>query len=1079
MPTYRIQTDKGTYDIEADREPTMEEAMAAIGGQSAPAAAAPDASVSRMMRDPANRPTPAEAPQAPAQSAMQRFGDSVGAMGGMGGAQTGIIPQANAQSQAVYDKSLGSGLRTGAAQVPYLAAMAVPGGQGVGASGMLTSMGIRGGAMGAAYLANRAIEGEAPKLSEAAKQMVIGGMPIPQAATGPILSLATARNLGTGAMLGGGTMLAANAAEQALDDQPMTWDRYKASAKDAILPAIIGSAATGIGGKLQQMAKVQSEVEAGKAAAAELGMTDPMLGDVLPKRYGEMQQKVVAGSPEMAAKQAAARAPMVKAMLGIIGDAPKNEEIATQLQPIIGKLDALDAQYAKAQDRLQAAQKAMTEAKAATQLDPVQRANIIKGAQAETMAAIQDQAKAHIAQVAMADSIGTQTGHAEAVQDIVKKTFGARSQIASDMMAATGIPKEAAVIGQNELLTAATTALGEDANTVAGKSILETIKNWGSKGPQDAAATQQMSLQEMARKAAAQGKTEITAEEARAMLGAPKGQVYMPGQTVAQPANALSPVTDQKYLTLEDFRRLRDGISEGFYGKVDTNALNNAERLAGKAYSAMSDAHVGEIAKQFPDAVEPYNQFRAFWRDTSKIRDSDFGRALLRGEVSDSTIGAMANKLASGQEDEIRNFKRFVDTIKEQNPDVANAAMATMGSAVGNSFKQAAYDAASGGTDYRKLGNLLQSYASKKDAAFPVELFRMGDKETIAGWQKALRQFKPDDLTPSAVRSVMESPQIQTVLQTGGKDLPETMRVKLAEAAFNKRVGDAIALRQAGALQPARQAFAEAEKHANAAGIDAATARAAVDEAENNPIFSVFRGKGGYRLSNEAEKVDGSGTITDLVGNMKASEARTFMSKLREEKPDLADMVERRVLANTMKSFIGTEPSVPGELYRMKSDEVRRFFNPPSGETDTAASKLAAVIGNDRMSKLRRFAEGVSAINEGERAGKVAAKIPDTLVESARFGRTAATGSTQAGSSLATLIKRGQQWVGEKRFNLLSAALLDDGWMNSVNRSSGNIAEALGSLPAQKSYLLLQDARILGELGADPNKQQTNNTKKP
>lgn len=38
MPTYRIETDQGTFDIDADREPTQEEALKAISGSGEPAA---------------------------------------------------------------------------------------------------------------------------------------------------------------------------------------------------------------------------------------------------------------------------------------------------------------------------------------------------------------------------------------------------------------------------------------------------------------------------------------------------------------------------------------------------------------------------------------------------------------------------------------------------------------------------------------------------------------------------------------------------------------------------------------------------------------------------------------------------------------------------------------------------------------------------------------------------------------------------------------------------------------------------------------------------------------------------------
>lgn len=948
-------------------------------------------------------------------------------------------------------------------KMPYVAPMVVTG----AGLPMAMAAGVRALAGGGAYLASKGIEGETPKLSGLAKDMIMAGMPVPAPSAAGILSKAGMMNAAKGGASAVGTVGAGNYAEQAIDQGTLApdWDQYKASLKDAVVPAIIGSAALSVGGKLQSMQKIQAEADAGRAAAAELGMADPMLGDVLPKRYGAMQQKIVSIDPAMRAQQDAARAPMAKAIFATAMDAPQNEQIAAQLQPILRVTDEADAAYKMAAQRMEEAQAALVRAKAATNIDPKARADIIAGAQAETLKAISEQAKASIALTVGADTLGTQTGHAEAVQDITKKLFGARSQAAGEMLAATGIPENAAIIGQNALYDAAKAALGSDAELVAGKSILETIKNWGSKTAQDAVATKQLSLEQMARKAALEGR-ELTQAEVAANL-APKGTLFRNGQAVT-PTQSAAAVTapEEKFLTMDDFRRLRDAISDGFQGKIDTNNMNSAERLAAKTYHAMSDAHVAEIGRQFPDAVAPYEKFREFWRETSKLRDSDFGRALLRGEVADSTVAGMADKLASGNVDEIKNFKQFVNLIKPMNSDVAAAAMTTMGSAVRNSFLEKATDAY--GVDYRKLGELVGRYAAKKDAPFPVELFRMGDAATIKGWTKALQEFKPHDLTPEAIRGVMESPQIQQVLNVGGKDAPAQVAKAMATVAFTKRVNDAVALREAGLVQKAREAFVEANALAKRAGVDAQAAQVAMQAAEQNPLTGVFKGKGGYRLSNEAEKIDGAGTVTDLVANMRRGEARSFMDALRTQKPDLAEMVERRLVANTLQGMIKTERNVPGQIVNLDTPKVRAFFEPlPGGDTDTKFSQLAAAIGQEKADRLKKFASGIAKMDDASRESMIKAGMTNEAVNAAEFVRTGQSGSIQSGRSLGSLLRQGANMVRTKQFNLASAILLDDGAWNAFSRNSSNYAAALAELPPQRAYLLLQDARILNELGQD------------
>jgi hypothetical protein len=1038
-------------------------AQADAAGDTASAQALADA-IRQMRAQQAAAPqqaAPAMQPEQPSPTFMQRLGKAVQSAGGEGYQQTGMeAPPPTQAERDVYYPALAKGMRTGAATGAMLAPMAVTG------AGLPMALGIgaRAIAGGGGYLASKGIEGETPKLSELAQDMILAGAPVPKPGAADFLSRGTVGNMAKGAGSAAATEAGANYIEQAIDQgtADIKWDQYKTSLKDAVMPAIIGASSLSLGGKLQSMQQVQAEADLGRAAAAELGMANPMLGDILPKRYGAQQQRIVSIDPSMRAKQDAARAPMAKAIFATATDAPQNEQLKAQLEPIIRVADESNAAYVAAQERMGQAQEVIAKAKAATNLDPKTRADIITGAIADTHKNISDQAKIGIALMVGADSIGTQTGHAEAVQDITKKLFGARSQAAGEMLAATGIPDNAAIIGQDALYNAAKAALGSDAELTAGKSILETIKNWGSKTAQDAVATKQLSLEQMARKAALEGR-ELTQAEVAANLS-PKGTLFRNGQPVTPAVQSASITTapEEKFLTLDDFRRLRDAISDGFQGKIDTNNMNNAERLAAKTYHAMSDAHVEEIGRLFPAAVEPYQEFRQFWRDTSKLRDSKFGRALLKGEIADEAVAEMAEKLASGKVAEIKNFKAFVDQIKPMNPDVENAAMTTMGSAVRNSFLEKATDAY--GVDYRKLGELVGRYSAKKDSPFPVELFRMGDAPTIKGWTKALQEFKPHDLTPEAIRGVMESPQIQQVLNVGGKDAPAQVAKAMATVAFTKRVNDAVALREAGLVQKAREAFIEANSLAKRAGVDAQAAQLAMQAAEQNPLTGVFKGKGGYQLTNEVG--DGAGTVTDLVANMRRSEARSFMNALRDKKPDLADMVERRLTANALQSMTRAEKNVPGQIMNIDTQKVRNFFEgPPGMDTDTKFSQLKAAIGDDKAERLRKFASGVAKMDDASRTSMIKAGLPNEAVQAAEFVRTGQSGSIQSGRSLGSLIRQGANMVRAKQFNLASSFLLDDGMQNAFSRNAGSYADALSELPPQRAWALLQDARIMNELG--------------
>lgn len=1061
MPTFQIQTDKGTFEIEADREPTQEEALQAVASQAsppvqnpAPAATAPNAGLPSPQQVQMSAPAPnglplglapGDAQPNPAQIAQMRQAMVPGATAAQ--ADT-IQSRAKRVAMAAPSVALPLGLApfTGGASIPAAVAMG--------------TAGVLGGRI------SNAIRGEKPALSDDARAFIMSGMPVVRPIAAPLMSMRGMGNAAIGAGAVGGTAALANYVGATIDKGTLTpFNDYKEAFNGTILPAIIGAGTLGIAGKLKSASALQAEADAGKQAAQALGMADPALGDVLPKQFGGLQARVAAVYPQIAAKVNQARSPIIKGMYAMIGDAPMNETIASELQPLVGKMDEADAAYAAATDRMAKAKQTMDLAQTKVGLTPQQLSDVRTGAQAEIMSALSDQAKANIAADVLGGTIGTQTGKAEAMGNVVKVLFGARSQAASDLIAKTGINPNAAVFDRDTLLNAAKMALGGDSESFAGKSIISTIENWGNKTGKDAVLARTDALNQKLRQAALTGR-QLSVEESRAIFAPPKGQLYDPkvGGFVKPAETPAAAPTDPGFLSLEDFKRLRDGISNGFIGKLDSNNMNNAERLASKAYAAMGDAHVGQIGQIYgPEAEAGYQQFKNFWRDTSQLRDSDFGRALLTGEISDSTIGGMADKLANGNVDEIANFKKFVDILRPQNADVANNAMSAMGSAVRNSFLQKATDEA-GNIDYRKLGNLLQSTVSKPDFPFPIQQFRLGDAPTIAGWQKALQTFRPSDLTPDAIRSVMESPQIQSALQVGGKDIGPRIKTLMAEKAFQKRVNDATMLKEAGATKQARDAFAEAGDFARQAGIDAQTAQTTMQAAEQNPLLAVFRGKGSYRLTNEAENT-GPNSITGLVGGMKRQEAQQLMTALRAQKPDLAEMVQRRLLANEMGQFTRDEARVPGAIYGIDPLKVRQYFDPPPGEMDTRLGKLTAVVGPEVMSKFKKFAQGLAQFDDAARQATITAKVPVPMAQGVGFGGMVQSGSVQRGRSLQSALTQAVDFYRAKKFNLLSATLLDDGFANQLSRNSGSIADALSSLPAQKAYLLLQDPKILSEIG--------------
>ena len=115
------------------------------------------------------------------------------------------------------------------------------------------------------------------------------------------------------------------------------------------------------------------------------------------------------------------------------------------------------------------------------------------------------------------------------------------------------------------MVAAAKSAMGSGAESIAGKSILKSIQNFGTQ--------QEGSIID-----------NVLGAAGKAPSVAP--QVTMTAEQFRNLANK-KPDTRLNFTQLQD---LRSAISDGFVGTgLDTNAMTRAEDLAAKAYGAIGD----------------------------------------------------------------------------------------------------------------------------------------------------------------------------------------------------------------------------------------------------------------------------------------------------------------------------------------------------------------------------------------------------------------------------------------------------------------------------------------------------------
>lgn len=960
MPTYRVETNQGTFEIEANREPTASEIAQHISGSAS--AAAPVAA------------TPAPVAPAPAQNDI--------------GARVDAFLDTKPMQAQMAKFGVGA-LRA----APVVAAVAAP---PVGLAGYLALAGIGATGEGAA----RAMEGKSVMSREGAAEMgkaaVLAGAPIPKVV--PTNSFLGA--VGQGAKQGVAAA-ATNATAESLrrtveQGHLATYDKIAEGMKDNALPTALSFVAGAAGSRLGGLAEKKAVFDESRQRLADVGVQpeNTTLAMLDPSKAG-WENQVAARNPELAQKIGTAQSDITKKFYATIGDAPANSAIAERLQPVIGKVDAAERALQDAEKAHQAAitnfQK-LSEAAAAAPSPSDALNKAYAQASADLMTAVAAKAKARYAAGAAVGDFVTNTEKASELTKTVGELFDARTEIAKALYRDTQIPLDQPLFAKSDLVQSAMAGMGGRADTSDANKILDVIKKSG-----------------------------------------------------------VNP--EQTHLSLADFQGLRAKISDAFAtaGIVDPNSLNIAEGLASKAYGSMGDASKGTIRANFGDEVlDKYAAAQAFWRDTSQARDSALGRSLLqRGDILDSTLGSMASGIAKGNVDELNQFKKFVGYIGEKNPEVAQLAIQNMAGAMKNAL--VVKHTKGGQLDHEALLSDLINGAQFKKLPFPVESLGFGSVETLKDWRSVLREFKPDGVTARDMESMLANPEVQNVLAVGGKDAKQVLRRELAQQVYRDKAYTEAALAAAGVKSSA----SDANKFAAKAKIDEDFARKTMADIQANPILSAFTGKGSYKLTNEMAKT-GEGTITHLVSSMTPDNAGKLMNGLRKNDPQLAELVERRILTDELGKLSKTDRRIPGSTERLDLAEVSAYFN-PSDRSNSRLAFLENTVSDASLKKMKSLATKLATIEDDTRRGKFPTdKELQSVVDSMSLSAAAAGSKVRPGLMI-TILGRLRDTVSKKAYNVLSAAMTNPEVANSIFDTSKSLGDAISSLPTQKAFLLAND----------------------
>ena len=511
-------------------------------------------------------------------------------------------------------------------------------------------------------------------------------------------------------------------------------------------------------------------------------------------------------------------------------------------------------------------------------------------------------------------------------------------------------------------------------------------------------------------------------------------------------------------LSWNQFKNLRDEMSSK-WASLDENYVNRAEALAGNVYKDLGGTFREAVRRGMGDEkADAFDAAQRFWYEWSQTRSSNFTRPIFQAPrvimdragrqevvsgITESSLNGLAKGLLEGKAQALSNIDGAIRLVGQYSPEAANNIKATVGRAMrGALIDQYRNDPAG-------LVTALAEQVQKADVRPFIELTGFGNKDKLLELSKAMRSFKKEDLTPGVIEEALAASA-------------PTMGLKAA--VVMQEVRDAAAASVVGATQKATQKLEAARNRAIKAGIDLFDLNGQYNQVLNNPIMSVFTGRGTYKFSEEAGKV-GKGTISDFVMNLGPDAGQRFMGALRQKDPQIAELVSRKLLADELYKISGIERKAKDATSKVDLDKLRRLYRPSLPQDKERAKQLEKLVGDAFYSRFNRFftslEKALPTLKEANLVTRdTAAPILSTVAGAAQPA-IQIPGVSALGASV--LVTRLGRILEKPYFDLLTYMATDPGFLSAAAKGE-NFAAAIKSLPVQRGYLYLSNKALATDM---------------
>lgn len=514
-------------------------------------------------------------------------------------------------------------------------------------------------------------------------------------------------------------------------------------------------------------------------------------------------------------------------------------------------------------------------------------------------------------------------------------------------------------------------------------------------------------------------------------------------------------------LSLNQFRELRQTFTDRFAG-MDPRQLSIYEAASRQAYGALTEASKRAIGALPGANLAAYEAALGYWRQTAEAQASRYARPLLAREASESTFQSLASDIAAGRKAEVRAFNDFVAAVAEDAPDVARLASQQLTTALRNSFLGNARTAT--GVDTKKLTDSLLRAADQID----VGALGFGAPKEIRRWHATFQEYGLKNVAEADLNEIFANPQVQQAA-LNGKSIADALRPAAARKAFENNVRTQMLTALAGNKSTARAAAEKASKLADAAELSVMERRKVLAEIEADPVMQAFASGQSFGIPMRPggwTNVDGTNGVTNTILNLGPKEGPKLIAALAAKRPALAELVERRIVADTMQFF--RPANTPGHVWALDKSKTQRFFSPaPGSAEETYPETIRAIVGNTKFTAMQKIVRAVQMVADVEKSGGVMSTDgAKTIFTSSGLARGIGMGT--AGSSAPTLLaaalRSAQNLVDGGKYHTLSLLASNKKFATAFWRGGGDVGAALTAMGTQRTALLLQDAALRREV---------------